>query len=328
LLIGGGWYLRNWVYTGNPFYPYLSTFLGWRNLPVDHLSALMGDHQAVDWEHFSLLTWGHQVLTRDLDKTIAPLLFGSLPFLFLRRPLKSAVRFLLAASLVWSIVGLLISHQSRLLIPVFVAVVCAVAMGLGGEKARGQNLWRAAVMVFAFLGLLSLARLSIHYYHSERIWMGVQTREEYLAASQQTRTYYTLVQTARVLLPPTQHILLVGDARGLYFVQPFMANSVFDEQALWKLAKTTKTGDQIYKRLREMGVDAIAISAEEGRRLAGQGHYFVLGRNSSCRLDEFTQLWTDPLYIDGNHGLYRLRSTPAVGRERVPNLFALYQAIH
>lgn len=77
------WILKNFTYTGNGFYPYLSSLFGGRVLPPENMKALMEDHEAVWNGSFSLGTWVVRVLGNDLDKTIAPLLFGFLPFLFL-----------------------------------------------------------------------------------------------------------------------------------------------------------------------------------------------------------------------------------------------------
>jgi hypothetical protein len=320
------WLFKNTAYAGDPFYPYLSSWLGGRLFPTENMNALMGDHEAVLNESFSLGTWLFQVLSRDLNKTIAPLLFGFIPFLFLKGDRKPVTRFLLVLSGLWLVLGFLISHQLRLMIPMFVTALTAFGLVLGElKKERLVSIGAWAALVFGLVSFLSLCRLSVDYYHSDKVWLGEQTRSEYLNQAPQTSSYFDLVQLTGKLLPPDAQVLVVGDARGLYYPRPFYTNSVFDEEVLPKLAREGKDGDDIWKKLHEMGMDALVISGTEGKRLYGQGSA-ALDPQGIEKLDRFIQRWTDPLVLKGGSGIFLLRSQPAVERAPVPDLLGFFQA--
>ncbi len=154
------WFLKNTVYTGNAFYPYLSSFLGGRPFPVENMGSLMGDHEAVLNGNFSLGSWLFQVLSKDLDKTIAPLFFGFIPFLFLKSDRKPATRFLLALSGLWLVLGFLVSHQLRLMIPVFVTALTALGLVLGEiKKDKLVSIGAWAAFIFGLVSFFSLCRL-------------------------------------------------------------------------------------------------------------------------------------------------------------------------
>ncbi len=291
------------------------------------MGALMGDHEAVLNGNFSLGTWLFQVLSKDLDKTIAPLIFGFIPFLFLKGDRKPVTQFMLVLSGLWLVLGFLVSHQLRLMIPVFVTVLSAFGLVLGElkkEKLVSIGAW--AALVFGLASFLSLCRLSVNYYHSDKVWFGEQTRSEYLSQAPQTSSYFGLAQLAGKLLPPGDQVLVVGDARGLYYPLPFYTNSVFDEQVLPKLARQEMDGDGIGKRLHEMGIDALVVSGEEGKRIYGQGAFSNLHAQEVEKLDHFIQRWTDPLVLKGGSGIYLLRFQPAVRRAPVSNLLGFFQA--
>jgi hypothetical protein len=321
------WLAKNSAYAGNFFYPYFSPLFGGRSFPAENMRALMGDHEAVLNGDFSLGTWILQVLSKDLDKSVAPLLFGFIPFLFLRGDRKPITRFLLVLSALWLLLGFLASHQPRLMIPVFVTVLTALGLVLGELKnKRAVSIGAWAALIFGLASLLSLGRLSVNYYHSDKVWLGEETRLEYLNQAPQTTSYFGFAQLAGKLLPPDARLLVVGDARGLYYPGPFLTNSVFDEPVLPKLAREEKDGDGVAKRLHEMGIDALVVSGEEGRRLYGPGSWFTLHPREAENLDLFIQRWTDPLVLKGGSGIYLLRSQPALGRAPVPDLLGFFRS--
>jgi hypothetical protein len=166
----------------------------------------------------------------------------------------------------------------------------------------------------------------VNYYHGDKIWLGEETRREYLDQAPQTASYFALAELTGKLLPPDARLLVVGDARGLYYPRCSYTNSVFDEPALPKLAREEKDGDGIARKLREMGMDALVVSGEEGRRLYGPGSWFTPRAGEAKNLDLFIQRWTDPLVLKGASGIYLLRSQPAMGRAPVPDLLGFYQS--
>lgn len=208
------------------------------------------------------------------------------------------------------------------MIPAFILSFLAMALILGDIRRRDATpFWGGVVSLFAILSLLSLGRLSVNYYQTQKIALGAETREEYLASVPQTASYYGLTRAVGTFLKPGEQVLIVGDARSLYYPRPFYANSVFDEQVLPKLALQKKDGEDIWRGLKEMGVDAVVFSGEEGKRLAGQYPFYTFEPASLEKLKGFIQYQTD-LYFDGLNGVYRLRPIPIpeVPGSPLPNL--------
>ena len=315
------WLLKNWVFTGNGFYPYLGSAFGGEGLSAQNMNALMNDQEAVWGGSLSLWGWIVRVFGIELDRTIAPLLFGFLPFLFLRGKKQPFTRYVLLLSALLLISGFLFSYQLRLAIPALVICFMAIALALGDvEKKWAAYAWGGIVALFSVLSLLSLGRLAVNYYQTQEMTCGAEIREEYLASASQTTSYYGLVQATEKLLPPDARILVVGDARSLYYARSFYANSVFDDQVMIRLLLLEKgEPDGIRKRLKEMGIDAIVVSGTEGRRLAKQ--YYSYSSEGWALLDEFVQRWTDPVWINGQNGVYGLRMAPAENRQPIPVLF-------
>jgi len=314
------WLLKNEAFTGNGFYPYFSSWLGGKTLSPEKLSELMNDHQAALPEGYSWVDWFKRILVRDLDKTIAPILFSFLPFLFLPGRRRSVTQYLGVLSGVLLVSGFLVSHQLRLMIPAFLICFLMFVLNLADLKQkRWTQIGSWALLVFGILNLLSLGRLSVDYYRGEQVWLGQQTRTEYLSGAPQTGSYFDLTQ-ASANLPEKDQILVVGDARSLYYPRSFYANSVFDDQVLEVLARKEKDGDGIARGLRERGIDDLAVSGKEGMRLAGQYSYYRLNAAEWNKLDEFIQRHTELIYSKELNGIYRIHAGPPKRQGKVLNL--------
>jgi Dolichyl-phosphate-mannose-protein mannosyltransferase len=320
------WILKDLCFRGDGFYPYPFSPLGWKGLDPARLSALLGDQERVGGPGFTWGGWLSRLVGREMDKADAPLLVSFLPFCFLgswRRP----ARLFLAGTGLFCLAGsFLVSYQPRLALPSFIVLFIAMAAGLGEARPLGTaKAWAWTAAFFGLLSLLSLGRLNTDYYGSYRVWMGNESPREYLVRSPQTRSYMGLALAAGRVLGPDETLLVVGDARGLYYPRPFYTNSVFDPQVLPELARRAKDGNGIADGLRRLGVEDLAVSGLEGARLSRQYPDYRLDREEWAKVDDFIQHRTDLVYGEGLNAIYRLRG-PAARKNRIPDLLRVFQS--
>jgi hypothetical protein len=123
-----------------------------------------------------------------------------------------------------------------------------------------------------------------------------------------------MAQWLSVHLPEDKRLLIVGDARGLYYQQPFLTNTVFDDQTLALCAKEEKDAQGIANRLRELGVDYLVVNGLEGVRVSRDYHHYDLMTDQWRNLDEFIQRGTQIMYSQNLQAVYgllpQLRSKP------------------
>ncbi|HTA76071.1 MAG TPA: glycosyltransferase family 39 protein [bacterium] len=318
------WLIKNYVFTGNPFYPYLSHWIGGQSLPPDNLSALMFDHETPWVMNHSIGDWLAQVFAGDLNKTAAPLVLAFVPFLFSRHSWKGSSLYLWLIGWVYLLLGFAVSHQLRLVMPAVVMLIAAMGFSLGQRTLGKARVWAWVVLAFGVLSFVSLARVGVTYYHVGDMVFGVKTEKEYLATTPQTQSYYALTAASQVLTPTNDRLLIVGDARTLYYPRDFYPNSVFDRQLLVELAQTEKDARGIRHRLQELGIDDLVVSGEEGQRLAAQNTaYYPLSVSEWARLDDLIQRWTDPAFVAGHEAIYRLRQTALTRQKPIPDLLLL-----
>jgi hypothetical protein len=298
----GPWLLKNQLYMGNPVYPYLSQWFGGRIFSETYARALMTAHESPWVLDGSVGQWMTHIFTQSLDRTAAPLLLAFVPFWVLSR---TARPWLFGSALLYLVLSFGVSHQLRLALPAVALLLTAMGLALDGPKARW---WSWVVLSFGILSFISLFRVSVDYFQWDKMALGVLSEKAYLGTNPQTRTYFGLTESVGKLVPAGDRMLLVGDSRSLYYPRDFVANSLYDPQVLAVIAREEKNGEGVYHRLREMGIDELVISGEEGRRLSDQtSDYSGLTKEEWGRLDQLIQNRTDLVDQEGFWAIYRLR---------------------
>jgi len=154
-LVAAPWYLRSYLWTGNPVYPFFYSFFGgkyWSQALADQYSqaqAVFGMGHGPQW--LLALPWTFSMygyrfydhpdslrLFSLLFTTIGPLLLIFLPIILWRSKQEKILRYLLAYSGVATIVWFLLTQQNRYYLP----ILPALALGAAGAmtwvaKKRG-----------------------------------------------------------------------------------------------------------------------------------------------------------------------------------------------
>jgi hypothetical protein len=300
LLLLGPWIVKNLLYTGNPFFPYFMSYFPGRHLSLMGYERLLQEQHSrvtTDWWSWLLLPWTLTMANPDSYNFCGPVPLALAPFIFLFRLRHPVLRFLALLTPLVFISGMAVTHILRFIGADFVLIYILAGAALAGLE---KPVWgRAVSWIGAFSALLCfayLAAMSHYYYSCSGIWWGRQTRAEYLSNPAKLTPYYPVAQWISANLPPDARLLVVGDARGLYYDRPFFTNTVFDEQVLAQLAKKESDPEGIGHRLREMGVNYLVMNALEGIRVSSDYHHYDLTSEEWKRLDDFIQRGTILVY--------------------------------
>ncbi|HVZ80486.1 MAG TPA: glycosyltransferase family 39 protein [bacterium] len=310
------WVLKNAVFTKEPFFPYGASLFGGRALSATAYHSLWMEQQgriAHGWESL-MVPWKAVVSNPDAFNFVGPIALAFLPAVLLtvgRGPARVFGRVVVP---VFFVLGFLTTHILRFLSPGFVWIYVLFGLAWEGEAHPG---WRKAL---AWAGALSavlcfgfLAAISGRYEGGAGVWTGFQSRADYLMAPNKITSYYSLAQWVNANTPDDSHLLIVGDARGLYYDRPFLSNSVFDGQELALLARSKKDAAGIRKGLLEKGIDDLVVNGPEGIRVAADYGHYDLTSEEWERLDDFIQRYTEPVHLEGLQGVYRLLPDPKDG---------------
>ncbi len=311
VLLAGPWILKNLFFTGNPFFPYLVSIFDGRHLTPASYQALLTEQQgriAQGWQ-LLYLPWKAVMANPDGYDFSGPLALAFIPFLFLFKLRHPALRFLSIITLCFFTFGFCVTHVLRLLGTGFVLIYVLLGGALGGgNKPQWGKILALTGAVSAILSFGYLSAISAHYSGCAGVWSGRQTRDDYMLSRGKITPYFSMARWLSNNTPQDAGLLMVGDARGLYYDRPFLTNSVFDEQELAVLARKAKDAQGIGRCLKEMGIDYLVVNGPEGIRVSSNYHHYDLTPEEWKRLDEFIQGNTEIIYQQNYQVVYHILS--------------------
>lgn len=264
LILALPWFLKNLIYTGNPFYPLLYGIFGGRDwspanatfyaakaagkgfgksLPLLFLSPY---NATFHWDKFESFNPGPLFLF------LIPFLLGSL-FLLLRKDRRDIVIILISFSLFYYVIWFFGYQSNRFLIPFY--GLSAILAGLLLLEIKRISL--SASRIFSaglFLCLIYSSLWSCRWILTEAsphplpAFLGIESREEYLS---EALDYYPGIRAVNDALPPDETILCIGEHRAYYFKPHLLISDWFDTPVILDLIRRTENNDEIFSLLRQ-----------------------------------------------------------------------------
>ncbi|HXL72842.1 MAG TPA: hypothetical protein VN963_04380, partial [bacterium] len=310
-----------------PFFPYGFSWMGGRFLAESSYNHLLHDNRQflpMDqdlWSYVNLF-WRLTMPGVGDNQIIGPLVLAFLPGLFLFK-LKEPQKFIFWVIVVSFVLGFSLSHMLRFSMPAFVLALILFSDVFLSEEAPPmlQWGWKISVWIFAVFFLGSYAVISGQYYQGWDRWTGQQSREVFLNR-QMSNSYEPLVLWTDQHLPADAGLLIVGDARGLYYPRSFYANSVFDEPFLAQAARQEKDTAGILRRLHEYGITHLVINGPEGLRLSADYGQYDLKPGEWAKLNDLTARGLKPLYWKNFQAVYAVKD--ALNNEKHPYVLNLF----
>lgn len=267
------WLVKNWLYTGNPVFPFLGGLFGTGPLSdpqklkdfASHASQLgpfkLGERLLIPWKASMGLVGNSEYF--------GPLFILLLPGAFLLgapgAPAGALWIFFLAAFGGWSVT----SSMVRFLMPAYPAAGLLMAAYLfsPGHKAL-KMLLKAAALAVCLTGVYWSA---VVFYQQER-WKpltGAAAKDDYLSRTQPMYPYsaYAAIKFVNEKLGPEAKVLFLGDERSFYMKKDFLVSSVYDRCAAVEYAAAAKDGNDLYARLKADGFTHILLNTAEAIRL-------------------------------------------------------------
>lgn len=214
------WYVKTFIYTGNPVYPFFYGLFGGRDWTAEMASVYAASQAHFGMGHdrlsFLLLPWNLAFYPERFydgpNLFIGPIFLVSIPFLFFAkyrsRKLVGLLGFFVAYLGIW----FMLTHQSRYLVPGF-AVLAVLVSAIVYEDDRFQLARRALAFTFAGTALFGIFTLWPAIRSSLPVVFGSESRDEYLTRA---LDIYPAQQFMNKNLPADARVALMGDTRGFY----------------------------------------------------------------------------------------------------------------
>ena len=290
LLLGGGWYVRNWTATGNPVFPFAYEIFGGRGWNAAMAQAYTADQlqfgfgrSLSDWLwmpwrlsmaplNFAQPFWPLWNAVIDngatgafdmkvgdvlVQSVIGPALlaFGA-PLIFMRRKpvvLGLALWMFLFCFVFWMLTG----QYLRYLVPAFALLCLACGWGIEKYLQRSAALkWSTTFALAAWLVFVPVVTVG-HAQRTLPVILGQQTPDAYLA---RTFPAYDALAWASANSPAEARFAVYGEPRCFYLQRDYfwaddIHNNLIDYSAV-------KTGDDLVRELVRLGATHVLWSAQ------------------------------------------------------------------
>ncbi len=274
------WWTRNYIYTGNPVYPYLVETLGPKTADAKlmrdwHDETSDGSPGLHPLLHVEKL-W-HDAIAGVSDPAydyagpiflcFFPLIIGVLN---IQWALLGTIYF--CASILLGLSG---TYITRLLISYYAPLSLVVALAIVSITGYARKTWALAlllsILIFNIYGLSTMSLLT-----SEKglsVATGRVIPAEYLRKPRNLypNPAYAAFRFINGLgLPPQDRILLIGDARTFYSPRWTLANTPHDIPIIFSWANEAMDSEQLYGKLKANRIE-ILYNLKESRRIDGEG---------------------------------------------------------
>jgi 4-amino-4-deoxy-L-arabinose transferase-like glycosyltransferase len=270
------WYVKSYLWTGNPVYPFCYDIFGGRYWSAERAGAYSAAQAAFGMGKGSLafvgLPWNLTMNTRwffDLPQELrginillwvfGPLFLALIPALLLTGPVSAPGRLVLWFSLLYVGVWFGLTQNGRYLIPILPGL-CACT-GLSADRLlRRELLVTAAVSVALLLAMLSgLYASSVLAAPAFRVALGRESPRAYL---NRNSTLYPIFEAVNRETPPDARILVLGDEpRCFYLDRDYLLGNHADIFSSQDLASP----DSLLTALRRAGVSHLLLHASSLR---------------------------------------------------------------
>ncbi|MFN8400658.1 MAG: glycosyltransferase family 39 protein [Anaerolineales bacterium] len=267
LLTGSIWYIRNWLYMGNPFYPFVFGGRDWDSFLAQRISDT-GTGIGLDLGQLFILPLTATLGTQDtnyFDGRFGPFYLILFPITILglwfspqqkddqKESLWAIYALGLAGILAWT-VGVMNTHslfQGRYLFPPLIPLAIPFAVGLNAlfqidiSPLRISRIVRAMLAFTVFVNLINFS-LHVVVRHPISVVLGITSRQVYV---EERQPGYARAMKLVNELPENANVYFLFEPRSYGFtrnVQPDGLNQNFSHD-LW-LYKTPKKMVDIWKR--------------------------------------------------------------------------------
>jgi hypothetical protein len=307
LAVSSPWFIKSFVYTGNPTYPALSNLFGTTDFQKVSFGLTSGK-AALDPLHFLRLPW---------DMTLRPARFGSasqigplfilflIPFLFTRR-VNRELRYMLELAAILFVFWAVTMLNTRY----YLAGLALFSLWIGYSCDRYMVKTAWAWLLWAVLGcgllfnVISTVNLNTDLFDPGAVVFGRQSKEEYLT---ERIDHYPVILYANRHLPPDSKVLFVGEARTYYIRKNYDASSAYDKAIIVELVKQSTDLHDLLERLKREGYTHIIYNGFEAHRLNEEFNYFDWeSPEEKALFDQFTSTRLETVYRYGESYLFRI----------------------
>lgn len=261
-------FVKNWLFTGNPFFPFLHRYFPsayWTDQASEYFMLALRRLELAEWHWWTYFTFPFELVLRprlvDVHVGVIPLLLA--PLLFFRSPGRE---FSVLRAFVACTVGswLLIQTETRSLLTLLAVLCCLGAIQFEDQlwkRARERRVLTLLVGAAIALNLTIVSVTSFYLTHPLAYFLGREDRSQFLYREAEHYPAFDWLNHNSTV----STVLLVGPKRPFYLDQPRLFSAFADPPRVEELSRGVATSDELGMRVREHRISHILVSWDEYR---------------------------------------------------------------
>lgn len=318
ILAASPWYIRNWVFTGDPLFPLLANLMGKTDAGSGWVGGIVGvKSTALLWRWVLLpIKMVFDPLSYSMTATIGIQYLALLPLILWRKWRASGNRFLLFWLILAFLAWYLNYRTARYSMPILLLAALWLGTALAGA-VKGSSMWSRSLAAAITFTLVLNAGVFVGI--QDRVNRGVGAALGMMSSSRYLMEFYEVypaIDYLNNLDPPPGRVLFLGEMRGFYSNFPREAPSHNRPNRLLTMVREGKPLEDIHKELKKTGFTHILFNPSEWRRMAygnRNAPQWRLSEEQDRYLSEFLVQWTQMVFSGKGILVYQLRESPASG---------------
>lgn len=260
LVVGSPFYIKNWMMTGNPLYPFMYGIFGGKGLDPEQARLydlfVRGLGTGRGFFDYLLLPWNVSVSAKmaspQFDGILGPMFILILPFAFGMRKMAMGAKIMMAYCLLAFMFWASSAQQIRYLIPIFPFLAMMTAYILSYYRSRKG--------VFAMLVAFIAGSLAFNGYYVVKDFVkirpvdvvtGHEGRDVFLNRMVPS---YAMFQYVNTHLPESSKTFLIYMKNFGYLCErPYYSDSMFESYTIKKILTRSVTTADVYQALKDRG---------------------------------------------------------------------------
>lgn len=267
------WWIYNYLYTGNPLYPFFAKYAGYI-VPRMSSDPALRIVTVSRWGKLFDVIKGPWTITMGQyeEAFIGPALLLIAPlFLLFKSRWKPVKSLFVYVALYWIIWGVAHEMYVRYFLPAIpvVCFLCAVFVYESPLPRYARSII-FGVLTFVMAGNLAFVmNLQKASNNSLGVVLGFESEADYLNRSRMTypNPYYDAACWINANTPPNAVIALVGELRSLYIERKTLMMDFSNYSPLIVWAEESKDGEELFAKLRQKGITHMLLNVPEACRL-------------------------------------------------------------
>lgn len=299
------WFIKNYLFTGNPIYPAAYNLFGglnWDKELADQFAKWqLNTKGGKEILSYLLLPWQmtvHGNYGLVFDGILSPLYLIFIPFLIFLKEKNKVIIYLLCYSLSFFILWALSIQILRYLLPILPMWSIIVSFIIDGLSRQGK-IHRIVIWTPTLLILLSIQLPHLFQYSTEVLTAaGLETKDSYLSRTFQP---YKVFKYINEKLDKKAKLLFLWENRGFYCEREYLADSFFQASHILKMIRKCGSADALLEELKKRGITHILIN----KQLVA---LFYTQKGGEIKIiEEFIGRYCNFVYAENDVDLYEIK---------------------